>query len=248
MESTSRTLLRAFNQRTFGPVPFFSCLVSNTPVSSFFSSCERRQTSRRYDKPTKNTRRYVSSPGVPSNFIPTQFISRATPFNNSMRLSEMFPIHESSTAVKTLNSHFSTKKPHGERKMIPRKAALKLTPEARETFRKLIAATKSEGILLRYEISSQHALRMAFKFDLIKDAKKELTWDDEGVSLEVLEDGITPKPPVESWNDNLPKLYIHHGAFMKVLGATLDVEFNSETGELKPKLFDREGYEMDPNA
>lgn len=68
------------------------------------------------------------------------------------------------------------------------------------------------------------------------------------VSLEVLEDGITPKPPIESWNDNLPKLYIHHGAFMKVLGATLDVEFNSETGELKPKLFDREGYEMDPNA
>ena len=67
------------------------------------------------------------------------------------------------------------------------------------------------------------------------------------VSLEVLEDG-TPKPPSESWNDNLPKLYIHHGAFMKVLGGTLDIDLNAESGELKPKLFDREGHEMDPNA
>mmetsp|Transcript_15933 Transcript_15933/g.27163 ORF Transcript_15933/g.27163 Transcript_15933/m.27163 type:complete len:101 (+) Transcript_15933:29-331(+) len=68
------------------------------------------------------------------------------------------------------------------------------------------------------------------------------------VSLEVLEDGITPKPPSESWNDNLPKLYIHHNAFMKVLGGTLDVDFNAETGDLTPKLFDREGNVMDPNA
>lgn len=69
----------------------------------------------------------------------------------------------------------------------------------------------------------------------------------KSVSLEVLEDG-TPKPPSESWNDELPKLYIHHGAFMKVLGGTLDIELNAETGELRPKLFDREGHEMDPNA
>jgi hypothetical protein len=63
--------------------------------------------------------------------------------------------------------------------MIPRKAALNLTPKARETFRKLISATDSVGILLKYEISSQHALRMAFKFDLIKDLG-ELSSDDEG--------------------------------------------------------------------
>jgi len=35
---------------------------------------------------------------------------------------------------------------------------------------------------------------------------------------------------------------------MKVLGATLDVDFNPETGDMTPKLFDREGHEMDPNA
>jgi hypothetical protein len=67
-----------------------------------------------------------------------------------------------------------------KKKMIPRKAALHLTPKARDIFRKLIDATSSEGIILRYEMSSQHALRMAFKFDLVKDAKKELSFDDEG--------------------------------------------------------------------
>ena len=67
-----------------------------------------------------------------------------------------------------------------QRTIIPRKAALQLTPKARELFKKIIAATDSEGILLKYEISSQHALRMAFKFDLIKDAEKELDVQDEG--------------------------------------------------------------------
>ena len=73
-------------------------------------------------------------------------------------------------------------------------------------------------------------------------------WHHFRVSLEVLEDGVTPKPPAESWNDGLPKLYIHHAAFMKVLGGKLDVKMNAETGDLIPLLFDREGNEMDPNA
>jgi hypothetical protein len=64
--------------------------------------------------------------------------------------------------------------------MVPRKAALVLTPRARDIFRKMISATSSEGIMLKYEISSQHALRMAFKFDLIKDVKEELSDQDEG--------------------------------------------------------------------
>mmetsp|Transcript_16611 Transcript_16611/g.34890 ORF Transcript_16611/g.34890 Transcript_16611/m.34890 type:complete len:93 (-) Transcript_16611:169-447(-) len=72
--------------------------------------------------------------------------------------------------------------------------------------------------------------------------------DRNRVSLEVLEDGITPKPPDESWNDNLPKLYIHHNAFMKVLGGTLDVDIDTGTGSMKPLLFDRNGHAMDPNA
>ena len=64
--------------------------------------------------------------------------------------------------------------------IIPRKAALKLTPKARELFKKLIAVTESEGIMLKYELSTKEALRMAFKFDLIKDSKAEITEQDEG--------------------------------------------------------------------
>jgi hypothetical protein len=35
---------------------------------------------------------------------------------------------------------------------------------------------------------------------------------------------------------------------MKVLGGTLDVSIDEKTGDLIPKLLDREGHEMDPNA
>lgn len=55
---------------------------------------------------------------------------------------------------------------------------------------------------------------------------------------------MTPIPPNESENDGLPKLYIHHNAFMKVLGATVDVDEKT----LSPLLFDREGNALDPNA
>lgn len=64
----------------------------------------------------------------------------------------------------------------------------------------------------------------------------------EGVSLELLEDG-TPKPPDQSQNDGLPKLYLHPDAFLKVLGATVDVD--PETKEIK--LLDREGNALDPD-
>lgn len=82
---------------------------------------------------------------------------------------------------------------------------------------------------------------MVFRFGFV--TKDELHPNDEGVSLEVLGDS-TPKPPAESENDGLPKLYVHHNAFLKVLGATVDV--NTET--IEPILYDREGNEMDPNA
>lgn len=62
------------------------------------------------------------------------------------------------------------------------------------------------------------------------------------VSLEVLEDG-TPKSPRDAIDDGLPKLYVHHNAFMKVLGATVDVNME----DITPILYDREGNLMDPN-
>jgi len=85
------------------------------------------------------------------------------------------------TAQQQQSSSFSSSSEKStKQRMIPRKAALHLTPKAREVFRKLIEATSSEGIKLKYEMSSQNALRMAFKFDLIKDVKKELSFNDEG--------------------------------------------------------------------
>lgn len=91
---------------------------------------------------------------------------------------------------------------------------------------------------------------MVFAFDFVTRA--ELDADDEPVSLEVVpvvdkSDGQTrwvPKPPRDSWNDGLPKLYVSRDAFLKVLGATVDVDTNSMT----PILHDKEGNRIDPNA
>jgi hypothetical protein len=63
------------------------------------------------------------------------------------------------------------------------------------------------------------------------------------VTLEVNSDG-TPKSPLETWEDGKPKLYVHHNAFLKVLGATVDVDRQTMT----PILYDRGGNKMDPNA
>jgi hypothetical protein len=60
--------------------------------------------------------------------------------------------------------------------------------------------------------------------------------------LELLEDG-TPKPPKDSLDDGLPKLYVSHHGFMKVLGCTLDID-----QQMKPVLHDSQGNEVDPNV
>jgi hypothetical protein len=58
-----------------------------------------------------------------------------------------------------------------------------------------------------------------------------------------LEDEI-PKSPAESLNDGLPKVYLHHNGFLKMLGATVGVDLENFT----PILYDREGNKIDPNA
>lgn len=86
---------------------------------------------------------------------------------------------------------------------------------------------------------------MVFTFDFV--TTEGLDPDDEGVSLEMLEDGVTPKPPSASQNDGLPKLYVRQNAFMKVLGSTIDVDVKNN-GVFSPIVFDREGNRIDPNA
>jgi hypothetical protein len=127
---------------------------------------------------------------------------------------------------------------------VPRKAPVALTETARSFFKALLDTKQEDedvaGILLNYQQSSSGEPRMVFSFDFVK--KSELGPDDEGVSLEVMKDG-SPKPPSLSWTDGKPKLYIHHNAFMKVLGSKVDVDIDS----LKLTLYDRDGNVMDPN-
>jgi len=87
-------------------------------------------------------------------------------------------------------------------------------------------------------------MRMVFSFDFARAAA--LAPNIEGVSLELLQDG-SPKTPIESESDGLKKLYIHESAFMKVLGATMDIQMNDD-GSFMPTFKDREGNDLDPNA
>jgi hypothetical protein len=115
----------------------------------------------------------------------------------------------------------------------------------RKFFKSLLEIKPTEdtiGIMLHYDQSKTGEPRMVFSFGFVTAA--ELGPDDEAVSLELLEDGVTPKAPVDAMDDGLLKLYVSGNAFLKVLGAKLDVD----TEKVIPILWDREGNLMDPNA
>ena len=144
----------------------------------------------------------------------------------------------------------ATRKKH---EFIPRKAAVALTDKARKLFKSILDDPPRKGvvgIMLNYGQPKSGEPRMVFSFQFV--TADEIDWDqDEGVSLELVQqldrNGKlleVPKPPSESQLDGVPKLYVHHNAFLKVLGATLDVD--AET--LTPILYDREGNTMDPNV
>ncbi|KAG7365450.1 hypothetical protein IV203_038654 [Nitzschia inconspicua] len=152
------------------------------------------------------------------------------------------PPSSSAFATTTTTSTAEGSKRRRTSQLIPRKAAVQLTDSARSLFQKLLdSKPDKDGILLDYHQSSSGQPRMVFSFRFV--SKEELVDEDEGVTLELNEDG-TPKSPKETWNDGKPKLYVHHNAFMKVLGATVDVDRENMT----PILYDREGNVMDPNA
>eukprot|EP00980_Cylindrotheca_fusiformis_P009963 scaffold2201_cov119-Cylindrotheca_fusiformis.AAC.8 len=133
-------------------------------------------------------------------------------------------------------------KKKGRRKYVPRKAAVELTEKARNFFHKLLEKNPNyTGVMLNYKQASSGQPRMVFSFDFITE--DELSTNDEGVSLEVNDDG-SPKSPEEALKDGRPKLYVNGDAFLKVLGATVDVDLDTAT----PVLYDREGNRMDPNA
>jgi hypothetical protein len=189
-------------------------------------------------------------------------------FNVEMPLTNMY-FSTSSTTPST-----TSKK---RKKIIPKRAPVKLTPKARKFFKDLIDlkakskendnSIKTEnliaGIILKYQQSNTGQPRMVFTFDYV--AQNELSDRDEPVSLEIIgtkqpsdtesDESVSdasgdmimieiPKSPQESYDDGLPKLYIHQHAFMKVLGCTIDID----TKNFSPILFDKEGNQLDPNA
>ena len=154
----------------------------------------------------------------------------------------------------TIRSETSTKTKKRHRTFIPQIAAVQLTDKARMFFKQLLENPIRPdiiGIMLNYDQSKSGEPRMVYTFNFVThhDIDPE---EDEGVSLEMIpsidpstrEPILIPKPPVDSRNDGLPKLYIHHHAFLKVLGSTIDVD----TETITPILYDREGNRMDPNA
>jgi hypothetical protein len=99
------------------------------------------------------------------------------------------------------------------------------------------------GILLNYDQSGTGEPRMVFSFAFVTNEDLAGKFNDaEAVSLELDEKGH-PKSPQDSLKDGLPKLYVHRNAFLKVLGATVDVDVDNAA----PILIDREGNIMDPN-
>jgi len=158
-----------------------------------------------------------------------------------------------STKSKTDTKPKMKKAARKPRQFIPPKAAIQLTSRARTFCRELLENTSNPeigGIMLRFQQSASGEPRMVFSFDFIM--ARDLGSDDEGVSLEVLEDG-TPTPPIESMNDGKRKLYLHQSAILKVMGGTLDIAerddgSGKDTKVIAPIMYDKEGNEMDPNA
>lgn len=151
----------------------------------------------------------------------------------------------SCTKIRCFHNTPQTKAKADKRSFVPQKAPVKLSPKSRQYFKFLISQKeegeeKIVGIMLRYQ-QSKNSPTMVFNFDFV--TQSQIGMRDEPVSLEVLEDGVTPKSPQDSIQDGLQKLYIQENAFMKVLGATIDLDEETFT----PVLFDREGNPMDPN-
>mmetsp|Transcript_17166 Transcript_17166/g.26011 ORF Transcript_17166/g.26011 Transcript_17166/m.26011 type:complete len:198 (+) Transcript_17166:29-622(+) len=171
--------------------------------------------------------------------------STLLPLHYSHTLCDQGMITRQNLEIKTVPKPFlfSTERKK-KTSFVPLKAPVIMTEDTRIFFRKLLENQNDSdvvGIMLKYNQSSSGEPRMVFSFDFAK--KSDIGPKEEPVSLEVLEDG-SPKSPKDSVNDGLPKLYVHHNAFMKVLGGKLEVDLDS----FKLTIYDREGNVMDPNA
>jgi len=210
------------------------------PAISILRSCSRHNAG--------TLRRAPSSVQVDSMLAGRQFTTMPTILNLNQSLTLSSHQNEFYNQKGDVLRSFSTdKKNMKQRGFVPRKAAVKLTGKARRFCKLLLKNSPGDdviGIMLKYQMSTAGQMKMVFAFEFAR--RGDIGPDDEGVSLELLDDG-SPKPPDESSNDDLPKLYVHNTAFMKVLGGEVDVDIKKD-GSFTPIMFDREGHLLDPNA
>jgi hypothetical protein len=172
------------------------------------------------------------------------------------------PCYDGTAEEATLSSSLPKKRrrsaPSSRLKM--RKPPVTLTAPARIFFRQLLMSTTIRddviGILLDYHQSTSGQPRMVYSFRFVTatDIDESLDesvplWEeeekhDDNDEAHNNEDGPKTISTSASSSSSHPKLYVHHNAFLKVLGATLDVDVATVT----PILYDREGNLMDPNA
>jgi hypothetical protein len=136
-----------------------------------------------------------------------------------------------------------------------RKPPVTLTAAARIFFQKLFSSESLRdgivGIILDHHQSTSGEPRMVYSFRFVTNADVDASLD-EAVPLweeknERNDDDEQPKDDdadAKQQHQQKKSLYVHHNAFLKVLGATLDVDMTTVT----PILYDREGNVMDPNA
>ena len=149
-----------------------------------------------------------------------------------------------------------------ELKFVPLKPAVDLTPKARSFFLQLTQNPPRPdicGVRLNYHQASSGEPRMVFSFAFVTE--KELDAFDEAVPLLVgnksteesnnarHDDTATESDDPNNPSDHSqevkqpPTLYVSGNAFLKVLGAKVDLD-----NQFMPVLYDKEGNKMDPNA
>lgn len=159
-----------------------------------------------------------------------------------------FSFSSSPLAGSSSSSSSSTNTSRPRRK---RRAPVNLTTKTRNLLRILLSDEnvpndKVIGVILKYQQSSTGEPRMVFTFDFVEQGQLG-KWDEEVPLLpeeeEEEEETSSSASPEDDEKEVKRKLYVHETAFMKVLGATIDI---GDDG-LTPILYDKEGNVMDPN-
>ena len=161
------------------------------------------------------------------------------------RLFSSSPFDRNNHTTGTISDKGKTqeKRPRRPLKVVPLKPAVDVAPKARQFFIQLLRDPPRPeicGVRLSYKQASSGEPRMVFSFEFV--TPDQLDKFDEEVPLDL--DSDTNQSGVEETESSTsPALFVSGSAFLKVLGATVDVD-----DRFLPILYDKEGNRMDPNA